>query len=152
LNRMVLGEAALHQCDHDWRGFAWIDFGDVENSSVSFVRYGAQKKDALLFVFNFTPIVRSEYRVGVPRRGEYEEVLNTDAACYGGSGVGNLGSIKSEPIEHHEQADSLLLTLPPLAVIAFRIPAAKPVPERPVRASKRAKRTHAAKPSRKREA
>jgi len=156
LNKLVRDEAALHECDHDWRGFAWIDYGDVENSSVSFVRYGARKKDGLLIVFNFTPIVRSEYRVGVPRPGEYVEVLNTDAACYGGSGVGNLGSIQSEPVERHDQADSLLLTLPPLGVVAFRMPAVAPVRDAPeearARAAKPEKPTRAEKPARKPEA
>ena len=125
LNRLVRDRATLHELDHDWHGFAWIDFGDIENSVVSFVRWSGER-EGLLFTFNLTPIVRSEYRIGVPRAGTYTEVLNTDAACYGGSGVGNLGSVKSDSEPRHGHDHSILVTLPPLAALAFELPAAPP--------------------------
>jgi 1,4-alpha-glucan branching enzyme len=120
LNRLVAERKALHELDHDWRGFSWCDFSDVEQSCVSFVRWG--KSDALLFVLNFTPVVRSVYRVGVPRAGTYGEILNTDSACYGGSGVGNLGSVQAEKVERHGKEWSIALTLPPLGALILEVP------------------------------
>ncbi|MHC4576643.1 MAG: 1,4-alpha-glucan branching protein GlgB [Planctomycetota bacterium] len=122
LNRLVTDRPCLHALDHDWRGFQWIDFADVEQSAVSFVRWGPERHGGLLFVFNFTPVVRSRYRVGAPRPGRYVEILNTDSACYGGSGVGNLGSVQAEAIGKHAQPHSLSLTLPPLGAVAFEVP------------------------------
>jgi 1,4-alpha-glucan branching enzyme len=122
LNRLSAERPCLHEVDHDWRGFQWIDFHDVENSAISFVRWSREKKTGLLWVFNFTPVVRSEYLVGVPRAGTYKEVLNTDSACYGGSGVGNLGSVKADAVEKHGQPCSLRLTLPPLGAVVFEVP------------------------------
>ncbi|MCZ6786558.1 MAG: alpha amylase C-terminal domain-containing protein, partial [Planctomycetota bacterium] len=125
LNRLARDRAALHELDHDWHGFEWIDFGDIENSVVSFVRWSGDR-EGLLFTFNLTPIVRSEYRIGVPRAGTYTEILNTDAACYGGSGVGNLGSVKSDSEPRHGHDHSIVVTLPPLAALAFEVPAPPP--------------------------
>jgi len=71
----------------------------------------------VLVVCNFTPVPRYGYRVGVPAAGRWREVLNSDAACYGGSGVGNLGGVDTAPIEAHGHAQSLALTLPPLGVL-----------------------------------
>ncbi len=122
LNRLTAEYACLHEVDDDWRGFQWIDFHDVENSAISFVRWSRERKTAMLWVFNFTPVVRSEYVVGAPRAGTYREVLNTDSACYGGSGVGNLGSVKADTVEKHAQPQSLRLTLPPLGAVAFEVP------------------------------
>ena len=82
------------------------------------MRWGEDREDGLLFAFNFTPVVQSEYPVPAPRAGIYKEVLNTDAACYGGSGVGNLGELKARRKE-------LALTLPPLAAVAFAVPPKK---------------------------
>ncbi|MHC4223347.1 MAG: 1,4-alpha-glucan branching protein GlgB, partial [Planctomycetota bacterium] len=123
LNRLVQERPCLHQLDHEWRGFEWIDFHDVEKSVVSFLRWNASKEQGLLLAFNFTPIVRSNYRIGAPRAGRYREVLNTDSACYGGSGVGNLGEVKAEAIEKHNCKQSITLTVPPLAAVAFEVPA-----------------------------
>jgi 1,4-alpha-glucan branching enzyme len=123
LNRLVRERPALHAMDFDWRGFEWIDFGDVEQSVVSFVRWSPEKEEGLLFVLNFTPVVRADYRIGVPRPGEYPEVLNTDSTCYGGSGVGNLGSVRSDEEEKHGRPHSIRLTLPPLGAVVFGVPA-----------------------------
>ena len=94
----------------------------MENSTISFVRWSREKKQGLLWAFNFTPVVRSEYVVGAPRAGTYTEVLNTDSACYGGSGVGNLGRVMTDDGEKHGQPHSLRLTLPPLGAVAFEVP------------------------------
>ena len=114
LNRLVKERACLYALDHDWRGFEWLDFSDAERSVISFARWTEEKREGLLFVFNFTPVVHSDYAVPAPRPGRYKEVLNTDSACYGGSGVGNLGEVKADK--------ELRLTLPPLAAVAFEVP------------------------------
>ncbi|NJN14548.1 MAG: 1,4-alpha-glucan branching protein GlgB [Planctomycetes bacterium] len=112
LNSLVRERPALHELDHDWRGFEWVDFSDMQKSVVSLVRWNRKRDDGVLFAFNFTPVVREGYRIGVRRSGSYREVLNTDSACYGGSGVGNLGSVSSEPVEQHGHPHSLVVTLP----------------------------------------
>jgi 1,4-alpha-glucan branching enzyme len=74
----------------------------------------------VLAVFNFTPVPRHDYRIGVPRGGRWEEALNSDAADYGGSGVGNMGGVEAEAVEQHGRPWSLRLTLPPLAALLLR--------------------------------
>jgi 1,4-alpha-glucan branching enzyme len=120
LNAMVRAHPALYERDFAPEGFAWIDGSNAEQSVIAFMRYGAEGSDPLLFVGNFTPVPHYGYRVGVPSPGYWEEVLNTDAAGYGGSNVGNLGGVESEPVPMHGRAQSLALTLPPLAMIALR--------------------------------
>ncbi len=122
LNRLVRGCPSLHDRDDDWRGFQWIDFSDAERSVVSFLRWSRDEGAGTLFVFNFTPVVRPEYRVGAPRPGRYAERINTDSACYDGSGVGNLGEVRTEAVPCQERPQSLLLTLPPLGALAFEVP------------------------------
>jgi 1,4-alpha-glucan branching enzyme len=121
LNRLTREEPCLHELDHDWSGFQWIDFADHEQSTISFVRWD-KAGEGLLFVLNFTPVARYDYRVGAPRPGHYAEILNTDAREYGGSGVGNLGGADTFEEERHGCADTLAVTLPPLAAVAFRVP------------------------------
>ncbi|MDY6816589.1 MAG: alpha amylase C-terminal domain-containing protein, partial [Pseudomonadota bacterium] len=104
-------------------GFQWIDGGDVENSVLSFLRRGRSNDDCTVIVCNFTPVVRSGYRVGVPFAGIYHECINTDASEYGGSGVGNGGAVESAPVPAHGHSHSLGLTLPPLAALIFACPA-----------------------------
>jgi 1,4-alpha-glucan branching enzyme len=126
LNRLVRERKALHEQDEDWKGFEWIDFSDVDQSVISFVRWSREKEEGVLWAFNFTPEVRKGYRVGAPRPGRYEEILNTDAACYGGSDIGNMGGMAATDEAAHGQPNSLLLTLPPLAAVAFAVPPAPP--------------------------
>jgi 1,4-alpha-glucan branching enzyme len=126
LNRLVRARPALHELDHEWRGFEWVDFSDVDQSIVSFLRWSRDKEEGVLWAFNFTPVVRTGYRVGAPRAGRYEEILNTDSACYGGSGVGNLGGFPAVDEEAHGRPHSLVLTLPPLAAVAFSVPPRPP--------------------------
>ena len=120
LNRVYLSEPALHQLDYDWRGFEWVDFRDSDSTVVSFLRHGNGAADSLFFVFNFTPVVRSGYRLGVPSAGLWKEVLNSDSDIYGGTNVGHGGGVQSEPVPAHGRAQSVNLTLPPLGFIAFK--------------------------------
>ncbi|MHC4954727.1 MAG: 1,4-alpha-glucan branching protein GlgB [Planctomycetota bacterium] len=122
LNGMANDHPCLYELDHDWRGFEWIDFRDSERSVISFLRWSKDKKDGMLWLLNFTPIVREGYRVGVPRAGAYIEILNTDATHYGGGDVGNMGEVESEAVPHNERDQSLVVTVPPLAAIAFDLP------------------------------
>jgi 1,4-alpha-glucan branching enzyme len=128
LNELLRHSPALYEVDFSPAGFDWIDCNDADNSIVSFVRYSADRQECLLFVCNFTPVPRQGYRVGVPAPAYYAEILNTDSAMYGGSNLGNLGGVASEPIATHGRPDSITLTLPPLAVVVFRpVPATLPV-------------------------
>ena len=111
-------EPALHEVDFDPAGFRWIDCNDNENSVVSFVRYARDPRDFVVMVFNFTPVPRDGYRIGVPEPGYYAELLNSDSALYGGSNVGNGGGVDSEPMPAHGFDQSLRLTVPPLGVPA----------------------------------
>jgi len=123
LNTCYRGEPALHQVDFEPAGFEWVDCNDHLRSVVSFLRRARDPADAVLFVCNFTPVVRRDYRVGVPTGGYWTEILNSDASLYGGSGQGNFGGVEAAPVAAHGRPWSLSLTLPPLAVVAFRAPA-----------------------------
>ena len=120
LNALYARERALHELDCDPAGFAWIDCNDSEGSTLSFVRRGRDADDVLLFACNFTPIPRPSYRIGVPRAGFWAEVLNSDAADYGGSGVGNLGGVHSGDVACHGHAQSIVVTLSPLGIVVFK--------------------------------
>jgi 1,4-alpha-glucan branching enzyme len=120
LNKLFHAEPSLHQVDFDWRGFEWIDCNDAENSTFSFIRRGKKPEDIMVVILNATPEVRKGYRVGVPQPGFYKEVLNTDAGIYGGSNVGNMGGINSEPVRHMGRENSLPMTLPPLAAVFLK--------------------------------
>ncbi len=121
LNRMVREEPALRDIDFHWDGFEWLDFTDYESSVISFVRKGKDPRDQIVFVCNFTPNVRHHYRIGMPAAGVWEEILNTDASWFGGSGVTNGGDITTDPVPMHGRDQSVELTLPPLAVMAYRL-------------------------------
>ncbi len=120
LNRFYRGEKAMHERDADPAGFEWIDANDADHSVASFLRHGREAADLVLAIFNFTPVPRRNYRVGVPTAGFWREVLNGDAREFGGSGQGNLGGVEAAPIPSHGQPHSLNLTLPPLAAIFLR--------------------------------
>lgn len=124
LNHLYRKESALHSLDFDPSGFQWVDCSNAEASVVSLLRRG-DDESLILAVFNFTPVPRTEYRVGVPRPGDWEEVLNSDAHSYGGSGVGNYGSVESQPASCHGLDHHLEITLPPLGAVFFKGPAAK---------------------------
>jgi 1,4-alpha-glucan branching enzyme len=120
LNRLYRDQPALHELDFDPRGFEWMDCTDSEKSVVSFVRRGTTTEDLVLAVYNFTPAPRHNYRVGVPREGFWEEILNSDALLYGGGGQGNLGGMEAAPVAAHGREQSLNLLLPPLGAVFFR--------------------------------
>jgi 1,4-alpha-glucan branching enzyme len=119
LNWTYKNESALYDQDDTYGGFEWIDFHDSDNSVVAFLRK-SRGGDVIAFVVNATPVVREAYRVGVSGDGWWEEIINTDAQTYGGSNVGNMGGQNAEPIPWQGKSHSLLLRLPPLAVIAFK--------------------------------
>ena len=120
LNTAYRGQPALYQRDFEAGGFTWVDCSDFQRSVISFLRRGQNPDDQLLFVCNFTPVVRANYRVGVPQHGTWNEILNSDAPLYGGSGQGNFGGLQAAPLPVHGQSFSLNMTLPPLAVLVFR--------------------------------
>ncbi|MBI4443620.1 MAG: 1,4-alpha-glucan branching protein GlgB [Acidobacteria bacterium] len=120
LNHLYRSQPALYAVDFEHSGFEWIDFRDWEQSTVAFLRRASNPQDFLVFVCNFTPVPRFEYRVGVPESGYYRELLNSDAAIYGGNNLGNSGGDLAEPIPWHGRPYSLCLTLPPLSVLVLR--------------------------------
>jgi 1,4-alpha-glucan branching enzyme len=120
LNRTYAAEPALHEIDFDPAGFSWIDCNDSENSVVSFIRRGKDGRSPIVAVLNFTPVQRDGYRIGVPRAGEYRELLNSDAEAFGGCNVGNGGLLFAEPIVAHGQPQSLRLTLPALSCLLLK--------------------------------
>jgi 1,4-alpha-glucan branching enzyme len=125
LNVLYRREHALYERDFEPAGFEWIDCNDHESSVISLIRRAANQADWLVGVVNWTPLVRTGYRVGVPEAGEYEEVLNSDAAAYGGGNVGNLGRGTAEPVAAHGRSHSLVLTLPPLGAIVLKLRTSK---------------------------
>jgi len=114
LNGLYQAEPALHERDMDPDGFRWIDCTDHEASVISLARFGHDPSGAVVAVFNFTPVPREGYRIGVPAAGFYRELLNSDAAVFGGSNVGNGGGVSSEDVPMHGFAQSVNLTIPPL--------------------------------------
>ncbi len=120
LNTLYRGAAALHELDFDPAGFEWVDCKDYQRSIISFLRRGRNPNDHLLFVCNFTPVVRQNYRVGVPREGFWKEALNSDAPLYGGTGQGNFGGLSAVPLPIHGRPFSLNMTLPGLGMVVFR--------------------------------
>jgi 1,4-alpha-glucan branching enzyme len=121
LNRLYRAEPAMHEVDFHWSGFEWVDFHDVDHSIIAFLRRAENPDDFLLFCCNFTPVPHPGYRFGVPAPGYYAEVFNTDAEMFGGSNMGNGSGVSSEPVNSHNRDQSILVTLPPLAVVIFKL-------------------------------
>jgi len=120
LNKLYKSQPALYEVDTSFNGFEWIDFRDVDASVIAFLRRGKNPDDFLVFVCNFTPVPRHHYRIGVPRDGNYMEILNTDSSAFGGSNMGNMGWRNADAHKSHGHPFSLSLTLPPLAVVVFQ--------------------------------
>ncbi len=116
LNHKYCATPALHERDCEAEGFKWLIGGDTENSVFAFARFGAHG-DLAVAISNFTPVPRTNYRVGVPKAGFFKESVNTDAAIYGGSNLGNMGGVHSEEIGVHGETQSVVLTLPPLSTL-----------------------------------
>ncbi|HWK88650.1 MAG TPA: 1,4-alpha-glucan branching protein GlgB, partial [Longimicrobium sp.] len=120
LNAVYRRERALWETDVTYEGFEWVDFRDVEQSVVSFLRRGAASGEEVLVVCNFTPVPRHQYHLGMPRPGTYRELLNSDAEAYAGGNLGNQGAVETVPVAVHGQPQSLRLTLPPLAILVLK--------------------------------
>jgi len=120
LNDLYRSQPALFEVDFDPAGFEWIDCRDGQQSVVSFLRRAKNPDDFVVFVSNFTPVPRFGYRVGVPIGGYYRELLNSDAAIYGGSNLGNIGGTMAEAVPANGHSFSLVLTLPPLATVVLK--------------------------------
>jgi 1,4-alpha-glucan branching enzyme len=120
LNRLYKTEPALHAHDVGQAGFAWIDANDDDNSVYVFMRKGRSDADTIVAVLNCTPVPRHDYRVGVPSGGVWKELMNTDSQMFGGSGMGNLGTVIADDVSCHGRPASLRLTLPPLAALYFK--------------------------------
>ena len=120
LNTAYRGQSSLHECDSNPAGFEWVDCKDSQRSIISFLRRGRGADGQILFVCNFTPVVRENYRVGVPLEGSWREILNSDAALYGGSGQGNFGGLSTIPLPMHGRPCTLNMRLPPLGIVAFQ--------------------------------
>ncbi|MDI6745522.1 MAG: 1,4-alpha-glucan branching protein GlgB [Rhodocyclaceae bacterium] len=120
LNRCYRNEPALYEKDFSGDGFSWVDFHDWEESVITFLRHGRRPGDSVLVACNFTPVARQNYIVGVPHGGYWQEILNSDASLYGGSGSGNLGGVEASPVAAQGHYHSLSLTLPPLSVMYLK--------------------------------
>lgn len=120
-NKLVRETAALHELDSDPKGFEWIDTNDDDCSIVSYVRYSADRSEIVVTVTHFTPVVRPNYRIGVPEMGYYGEVLNTDAEIYGGGNWGSEGGAMAEHHVAHGREYSMCLTLPPYATVVLKL-------------------------------
>jgi len=120
LNRLHTSEPALYQVDFEWSGFEWIEANDADASVVSFMRRSREQDNFVIAVCNFTPVVREGYRIGVPRPGDYREILNTDSRYYEGTDLGNAGGVHAEPIPWNDRPYSIKVTLPALSVMYFK--------------------------------
>lgn len=120
LNTLYRSEPALYEQDFDGSGFEWIDCQSSSDSVLAFVRKARDPRDFLVVCCNFTPVVRSAYRVGLPAGGCYQEIFNSDSDFYDGSNAGNYPRIEAEKLQHHGRAYSMCVQLPPLATLVFK--------------------------------
>ncbi|SMY09544.1 1,4-alpha-glucan branching protein GlgB [Flavimaricola marinus] len=124
LNELYRSTPALYELDCEHTGFGWIDGGDAEQSTISFLRRGKDGSNPCIVVCNFANIERSEFRVGVPELGHWAERLNTDAGIYGGANRGNMGGVEASAVEWNGQPASITITLPPLSTLIFQLSSA----------------------------
>ena len=120
LNRLYCAEPALWEADFKKTGFQWVNCNDRDASVLSFMRRDKTGARTLLVVINFSPVPRSGYRIGVPAPGWWEELLNSDAAAYGGGNLGNDGGCETEMQSADNFGQSLVIKLPPLTLLVFR--------------------------------
>jgi 1,4-alpha-glucan branching enzyme len=126
LNHLYRSNDALHEGENNPASFEWIDLHDAENNVLSFLRKANSPDRMTVVVCNFSPVPRSSYRIGIPAKGFWKEVLNTDAKHYGGSGRGNFGGLEAVPVPLHGRPWSLTIELPPLAAIFFEFKGTRP--------------------------
>jgi 1,4-alpha-glucan branching enzyme len=120
LNHLYRSEPALQTSENTPASFEWIDVHDAEKNVLSFLRKGRSAAETIAVVLNFSPVPRDNYRIGVPQKGEWKEIFNSDSKQFGGSGRGNFGGVESVPIPLHARQNSITIDLPPLAVLFFR--------------------------------
>lgn len=120
LNTFYKKEKAFYEIDFDSRGFEWIDCNDIEGSTIAFMRNCSDPKEAIAVVCNFTPVPRYDYTIGLPSDGYWAEMLNSDAAVYGGSGIGNLGGVEAYMSPSHGYQYQAKITLPPLGIVVLK--------------------------------
>ena len=120
LNFLYREETALWSDDFSPAGFQWLDGGDVHQSVVSYIRWDKQRKEPVVIILNLTPVVRDHYTTGVPLPGDWVEILNTDAECYGGTNLLNEGVYSSEPGLYHGQDQHITLRLPWLGAVILK--------------------------------
>ncbi len=121
LNKLYKEEPAMYQHTFDHRGFEWVDYGDRENSVIAYMRKGDRREDTLIVICNFTPEPRELYRIGVPTRGTWKEIFNSDDSKYGGSGLLNQPLLHTSPVKYHGNDYSITITLSPLAVFVLKL-------------------------------
>jgi 1,4-alpha-glucan branching enzyme len=121
INHAYRSVPALHERDCEAKGFEWLVADDRDNSVIAWARRGDKDDSLAIVISNFTPVPREGYRIGVPLPGTYREIVNTDAAIYGGSNMGNLGTITADATPSHGHPCSLALTLPPLATLILTL-------------------------------
>jgi 1,4-alpha-glucan branching enzyme len=117
LNHRYKDEPALWEVDHSHDGFVWLEPNDAMGNTLAFARFSKEQERVLVCLCNLAPVPRHDYRIGLPRSGPWREVLNTDSAFYGGSNVGNMGVIETDPKPWNDQPQSAEVTLPPLGVV-----------------------------------
>jgi 1,4-alpha-glucan branching enzyme len=121
MNKLYTSTPALYELDSKPDGFEWVEESNADESVFAWIRKGKSGTAPVLVVCNMTPIERTGHRIGVPEAGRWVEVLNSDAAVYGGGGRGNLGFAETEQVASHGRANSLSLTLPPLSTLFFEL-------------------------------
>ena len=118
LNRLYRTHSALHRFDFDPQGFEWLDCDNTDQSTLAYLR--KSENETIIVAFNFTPVIRKDYRIGVPLSGQYEEMFNSDSSYYEGSNLGNSHPINSDDIQLMGRPYSISVTLPPLAGVVIR--------------------------------
>jgi 1,4-alpha-glucan branching enzyme len=121
LNALYKNNPALHEKQFSPEGFEWINYSDHQNAVMSYIRKGNNPKEDLVVVCNFTPVVREQYRIGLPKKGKLTQLFNSDETQYGGSGVTNPKTVKIEAESWNGREFSAALTLPPLSVVVFKM-------------------------------
>lgn len=121
LNHLYKSQPALYEKQFTGDGFEWINYSDHQNAVLSYIRKGNNPDENIIVVCNFTPVVRENYRIGIPKKGKLDEIFNSDAAIYGGSGVGNSKSLKTESVFYDGRDFSVELILPPLSVTVYSL-------------------------------
>jgi len=120
LHRIYKGNSSLFEIDFSHDGFEWIDFNDSDNSTVSYIRKGKDKGNYVVIILNFTPVVRDNYKIGVPEGVDYEIIFNSDSEYYGGGNIGNNNKLTPNKIFWQEQPYAINLTLPPLGALILK--------------------------------